>query len=232
MARALAWHGHDVLVAAPATNMSGAGAAIGPIDPRVPAPKVEIPGHPAGGFAVQAPPAMIVISALQGAFGKIPDAVVSGVNDGVNLGRAILHSGTVGAALTGQNLGLPSVAVSLAPGGDWTVAADHGVEVFEQLLRSGATSMANVNVPADATSSTPRVRAELARFGEVTAGITGEVLDFLVTIDPAALDEPGTDAAALFAGQVSVTWLQGFGSSVEGPAEVSVERVPSSTQGR
>jgi 5'-nucleotidase len=42
---------------------------------------------------------------------------------GVNLGRAILHSGTVGAAMTGQNLGLPAVAVSLQGGDAWAVAA-------------------------------------------------------------------------------------------------------------
>src|ERR1700753_257076 len=49
-----------------------------------------------------------------GAFGGRPDIVLSGINRGPNLGRAILHSGTVGAALTGASAGLPGMAFSLA----------------------------------------------------------------------------------------------------------------------
>ena len=64
--------------------------------------------------AVQASPAMIVFVGSHGAFGPPPDIVLAGINRGPNIGRAILHSGTVGAALTGASAGLPSMAVSLA----------------------------------------------------------------------------------------------------------------------
>ena len=50
--------------------------------------------------AVRASPAMIVFLGAHGAFGAPPDIVLAGINRGPNLGRAILHSGTVGAALT------------------------------------------------------------------------------------------------------------------------------------
>jgi len=50
--------------------------------------------------AVQASPAMIVFVGTRGAFGPPPDIVLAGINRGPNIGRAILHSGTVGAALT------------------------------------------------------------------------------------------------------------------------------------
>ena len=45
---------------------------------------------------------MIVFLGAHGAFGEPPDIVLAGINRGPNVGRAILHSGTVGAALTAQ----------------------------------------------------------------------------------------------------------------------------------
>ncbi len=223
--------GLNVVIAAPATDMSGASAAIGPVDPRVPARRVEVDGFKGAAFAVAAPPAMIVIAALGGAFGDVPTAVASGVNAGVNLGRAILHSGTVGAALTGQNLGLPSVAVSMQTGGDWAVAASVGADVFEQLLAAGVSTMANVNVPTGADSSCERVSTRLARFGAVTAAVVGDVLDFQLTIDPDGLDDPGSDGAAVRAGKVSVTWLTGFGGDVGTDTDFSLRPVAPGADG-
>ena len=56
-------------------------------------------------MAVRGTPALAVFAANLGAFGPAPDLVVSGINPGLNTGRATLHSGTVGAALTAANLG-------------------------------------------------------------------------------------------------------------------------------
>src|SRR5690242_11356443 len=44
------------------------------------------------------------------AFGPAPQLVLSGINRGANAGHAVLHSGTVGAALTAANYGVPSLA--------------------------------------------------------------------------------------------------------------------------
>jgi 5'-nucleotidase len=170
---------------------------------------------------------MIVIAALRGAFGESPTAVVSGVNAGVNLGRAILHSGTVGAALTAHNLGIHGLAVSMQTGGDWTVAAGLGVEVLEEMLQTGEPLLANVNVPAAALPHTPRIRTKLAKFGAVTAALDGEVLDFQMTIDPEAFDEPGTDGAAVREGHVSITWLTGFGGLADAGATFTLGKVRS-----
>lgn len=231
--RALVLHlearGFATLIAAPATNMSGASAAIGPTDPHTPARRVELAGVRGRAFAIQAPPAMIVIAALNGAFGAVPTAVASGINAGLNIGRAILHSGTVGAALTGQNLGLPSLAVSLEPGGQWEVAAECGVDVFADLLDRPRPTLANVNVPANATVASERVAVRLSRFGAVTAAITSEVLDFQLTIDPSALVEPGTDGEALHSGKIAITRFNGFAGFDGTEAEVSLERVDSAT---
>jgi len=69
----------------------------------------------------------------------LPDLVVSGINAGANTGRAILHSGTVGAALAGQNFGVSGLAVSVdaasgggpgAEGWRWDTAARIAVETL------------------------------------------------------------------------------------------------------
>ncbi len=63
-----------------------------------------------------------------------PDVIVSGINAGANTGRVILHSGTVGAALTAQNFGLRALAVSLAERTTrwrWGVAAALAVQVTD-----------------------------------------------------------------------------------------------------
>jgi 5'-nucleotidase len=65
-------------------------------------------------YALVATPAACAHSALSGVFGRKPiDLVVSGINQGANLGHGVLYSGTVGAALTGQLLGYPAAAASL-----------------------------------------------------------------------------------------------------------------------
>ena len=64
-------------------------------------------------YAVEAMPAFIAFAGARGAFGASPDLVLSGINRGPNTGRAILHSGTVGAAMTAATSGVQSVAFSL-----------------------------------------------------------------------------------------------------------------------
>src|ERR1700744_6343965 len=75
-------------------------------------------------LSVRATPAMIAFVAVHGGFGGRPDIVLAGINRGPNLGRAILHSGTVGAALTAASAGLPAMAFSLArdAAGHWETA--------------------------------------------------------------------------------------------------------------
>ena len=75
--------------------------------------------------------------------------IVSGVNPGPNVGRDILHSGTVMAAMQGYVRGLPSVAVSSASlgGTNLDVAARIGADVAGWLLARGEAQLLNVNVP-------------------------------------------------------------------------------------
>jgi 5'-nucleotidase len=116
LARALADDGHDVIVVAPDREMSGSAAAIGQVhlEEGIDAERVDLPrldGVPA--YAVSGPPGLCVLTARLGGFGDPPDLVVSGINPGCNTGRAVLHSGTVGAALTAANFGCRGLAVSI-----------------------------------------------------------------------------------------------------------------------
>jgi 5'-nucleotidase len=116
LARALVDDGHDVIVVAPDREMSGSAAAIGQVHlgEGIDAERVDLPrldGVPA--YAVSGPPGLCVLTARLGGFGDPPDVVVSGINPGCNTGRAVLHSGTVGAALTAANFGCRGLAVSI-----------------------------------------------------------------------------------------------------------------------
>jgi 5'-nucleotidase len=116
LARALVDDGHDIVVVAPDGDRSGSGAAIGHVhaDEHIDAEKVELPGLPGvPAYAVDGPPGLCVLTARLGGFGAVPDVVVSGINPGCNTGRAVLHSGTVGAALTAANFGVRGLAVSI-----------------------------------------------------------------------------------------------------------------------
>jgi 5'/3'-nucleotidase len=116
LARALVDDGYEVVVVAPDREMSGSAAAIGQvhIEEGIDAERVDLPrldGVPA--YAIAGPPGLCVLTARLGGFGDPPDLVVSGINPGANTGRAVLHSGTVGAALTAANFGCRGLAVSI-----------------------------------------------------------------------------------------------------------------------
>ena len=150
--RRIAGAGHDLVVAAPATDASGSGAAIGLFhaDSHIDVRRVAIPDCDAPAWAVAGPPGFCALAARLGAFGAAPDIVVSGINAGPNTGRAILHSGTVGAALTAQNFGAKGLAVSVAAGTpwQWDTAATITLEVLDVLSQAPPRSVLNLNVPS------------------------------------------------------------------------------------
>ena len=111
--------GLDVVVAAPLTDASGSSASLLAVqeDSRIVVERRAIAGlDGVPTYGVAAAPGFISLLAVRGAFGPPPDLVLSGINRGLNTGHAILHSGTVGAALTASTLGCRGVAVSLESG--------------------------------------------------------------------------------------------------------------------
>ncbi|MDZ4825286.1 MAG: 5'/3'-nucleotidase SurE [Actinomycetota bacterium] len=177
LACALRDAGYEVIVVAPNSDRSGVGAALGMIhaDRHLDSIRVALPGCDGiTAFSLDAPPAMCVVAARLGAFGDPPDVVVSGINPGLNTGRAILHSGTVGAALTAQNFGCSGLAVSIDSGEEWywATAARVAVDVFPRLLEAPARTVLNLNVPGLPYDDVNGVRwARLAPFGAVRAAV-------------------------------------------------------------
>lgn len=144
---------HQITVVAPLSNYSGASSAVGAVYERdqIPYQAVRLKGAPqVPAYGIDGPPALSVIVAALGAFGPPPDLVVSGINLGVNVGRSVLHSGTVGAVLTGAQRGLSGLAVSLRSGGDppWETAATLAVSLLSGLAAARSGTVLNLNVPA------------------------------------------------------------------------------------
>jgi len=145
---------HEIVVVAPSSNYSGAGAAVGSVTDRTAIPYRRATVEGAEGveaYGLDASPALSVIAGALGAVGPRPDLVLSGINHGVNVGRSVLHSGTVGAALTASQLGISALAVSLrvAPGPEpWESAADLAVALIPLLVAAPVRTVLNLNVPA------------------------------------------------------------------------------------
>ena len=145
---------HDLVVVAPLVDHSGAGAAVGRVYEResIPYEAVDIPGlaH-VPTYGIDGPPALAVIVACIEGFGPRPDLVVSGINHGVNAGRSALHSGTVGATLTGAQFGIRGLAVSIAWGEDpvpWETPVGLAAAIVPTLAGAPPSTVLNLNVPA------------------------------------------------------------------------------------
>jgi 5'-nucleotidase len=144
----------EIVVVAPSSNYSGAGAAVGSVDARttIGYRRATVAGaEGVEAYGLDASPALSVIAGALGAVGPKPDLVVSGINHGVNVGRSVLHSGTVGAALTASQLGISALAVSLRAGADpdpWASAADLAVSLLPLLASAPPRTVLNLNVPA------------------------------------------------------------------------------------
>jgi 5'-nucleotidase len=210
----------DLTVVAPDRNRSGASNSltlelplrVGQAEPDV--------------YFVEGTPTDCVHLAVSGLFPFEPDMVVSGVNDGSNLGDDVLYSGTVAAATEGRFLGKPAVAVSLHTDGlrgDATryfeTGAHYARVIVERLLTTplvvtmGRATILNVNVPniplgevkgMKITRLGNRHRSEAVIKAEDPRGRP------VYWVGPAGASQdagPGTDFHAIAEGFVSVTPL-------------------------
>lgn len=152
---------NDVWVVAPRDNMSGAGHQLSfgreltmeQRDKRI--------------FAVSGSPADCVVTAITHVLkDKKPDIVLSGVNQGQNLGDLIHCSGTVAGAREGAQHGAIGIALSQAVDYannaevDWTPTKDIGKQIVKSLIAeaSGADVFYNVNFPLHRDGAEPALR--------------------------------------------------------------------------
>ncbi len=168
---------------------------------------------------VNGTPSDCVHVALTGLLPQRPDLVLSGINNGANMGDDTLYSGTVAAAMEGFLFGIPSIAFSQVEKG-WThldEAAATARAVVEAVLASAKTArpfLLNVNIPnrADAVQL-PRRVTRLGRRHASEPVIQqksprGEAIYWIGPAGDAREAGEGTDFHATAVGCVSITPLQ------------------------
>jgi 5'/3'-nucleotidase len=202
----------DVTVVAPEQNCSGASNSLTLTRP------LSVRRADNGYLFVNGTPTDCVHIALTGLLEHRPDLVVSGINDGQNMGDDTIYSGTVAAAMEGYLFGLPAIAFSIVQKGHAHLdSAARVCSTIVERLASGslpAPFLLNVNIPDQPYSrlgglvctrlgkrhpSEPVVR---------TVSPRGDTIYWVGAAGEAADASPGTDFHATATGCVSVTPLQ------------------------
>lgn len=169
-------------------------------------------------YSVEGTPTDCVNLALSGLLDDEPDMVVSGINDGPNMGDDVLYSGTVAAAIEGRHLGHPAIAVSMASHNPkhFDTAAKAVVAIIEHMdkVPMPADTILNVNVPDVSWEQIQGMRATRLGNRHPSNNATKELTprgDAMFWIGPAgdvSDASPGTDFHAVEQGFVSITPLQ------------------------
>ena len=204
----------EVTIVAPDRNKSGASNSL----------TLDVPLHvfeaEPGVYFVPGTPTDCVHLAISGLFDFEHDMVVSGVNDGPNLGDDVLYSGTVAAAVEGRFLGLPTIAISLCTGGGARGHFETGAEVARQLVASllqrplEPSLILNVNVPDVPYAELRGFRASRLGYRHRSAPVMraqdprGRPVYWVGPAGPEQDAGPGTDFDTVARGYVSVTPLQ------------------------
>jgi 5'-nucleotidase len=208
-------------VIAPEQNASGTSNALTLSRPLT---MFEARGEHVKGFrVVNGTPSDCVHVALTGLLERRPDLVISGINNGANMGDDTLYSGTVAAAMEGFLFGIPAIAFSQAERG-WSqldAAAAAARSIIDQVLASKAMDGApagpwllNVNIPNRADAALlPRVITRLGRRHASEPVIRqksprGETLYWIGPAGDAREAGEGTDFHAVANGKISITPLQ------------------------
>jgi len=174
------------------------------------------------GHVTNGTPSDCVSLALLGLLGTDADLIVSGINDGLNLGRDVSYSGTVAAAMEGVRAGIPAIAVSYDTARDRTDTPDYAAAAsFSARLATAILSgerppsgiVLNVNVPF--LPSERAMKTKITRLGGEAYSnylVTGQDPHgrnyYWISGDPlrdVPPEEDDTDIAAISAGYVSIT---------------------------
>jgi 5'-nucleotidase len=227
LANYLAEAGHDVSVVCPDRERSATGHGLTLHQP-IRAEIVEGIFHPAiKAWACDGTPSDCVKLALWALLDTPPDLVLSGINQGANLGTEILYSGTVSAAMEGLIEGIPSVALSLIShtSKDFQPAAKFAKILVDQLAQKPLPDLMllNVNIPAvkwEEIAGVTLTRQGIRRYidvfdkrvdprGKTYYWLTGEVIEDVEP--PTGLNLPQnvpTDVQVVRNNHISITPLQ------------------------
>jgi 5'-nucleotidase len=135
----------EIVVVAPERNQSGASNSLTLIRP------LSVRKAENGFLFVNGTPTDCVHLAVTGLLDFLPDMIVSGINQGANMGDDTIYSGTVAAAMEGFLLGIPSLAISLTSfeAEHYETAARVARDLVERFIRQPIRQpvLLNVNVP-------------------------------------------------------------------------------------
>lgn len=175
----------------------------------------------ANGFRyVNGTPADCVHIALTGLLGYKPDLIVSGINNGANMGDDTIYSGTVGAAMEGYLMGIPAIAFSqVKKGWEHLDAAAYSAQKLVANIRDAgmiqnAPWLLNVNIPNLPLNQLKPIK--VCRLGRrhsaepVLSQVNpfGETMYWIGAAGPAKDDAEGTDFHATIQGHISLTPLK------------------------
>src|SRR6478672_7710461 len=201
----------DIVVVAPDSNRSGASNSLSLDRP------LSVSKAANGFYFVNGTPTDCVHIALTGLLEARPDLVVSGINNGQNMGDDTLYSGTVAAATEGILFGIPAIAFSQVHHG-WAhldatarVAREIVLRRFEQLQKPWLLNVNIPNLPYDDIGPAVATRLGKRHQSEPVIRTTDPQGNEIFWIGPpgAALDSgEGTDFHATAQGCVSVTPLR------------------------
>lgn len=219
--RALKADGHDVIVSVPCTNQSGMGAALHIARPLAPlaepclndaagtgapgAGPMTRPDLPRGDFFyVSGTPVMALLYGLDveaaRRWGKAPDLVLSGPNEGQNVGAIILSSGTVSNAQYAAVRGIPAIALSAGAGstGDRALANPQSEEVARLSVdlvttlgtraKGGALLPANLALNVNFPDKLDGARWRATRIGSYNAYKLGFVENMAASASPTMVE--------------------------------------------
>ncbi len=166
---------------------------------------------------VNGTPADCVHIALTGLLGYRPDLVVSGINNGANMGEDTIYSGTVAAAMEGYMMGIPAIAFSQVKKG-WEHLADAtgiAVQLVNALLSKPLQPhfLLNINIPnlpigdIKGIKSCRLGRRHAAERVHTQINPRGDTMYWIGGAGPAKDDAPDTDFYATANGFVSMTPL-------------------------
>lgn len=202
----------EIEVVAPDRNRSGASHSLTLTRP------IRIKELDNGFVSVEGTPTDCVHLAVTGYLDPEPDMVVSGINEGANLGDDVLYSGTVAAATEGRYLGLPAIAISLV--GNECNHYDTAATVAKRLVTMLKNNplprhtILNVNVPdlpLDEIAGYEVTRLGTRHCAEPIIKETDPRGRPIYWVGPPGPEEDsgeGTDFSAVRRGYVSVTPLQ------------------------
>ncbi|WP_176256717.1 5'/3'-nucleotidase SurE [Derxia lacustris] len=200
----------DVIVVAPDRNRSGASHSL-TLDRPLRLTETSARVHHVDGT----PTDCVHVALTGGLLDAPPDLVVSGINNGANLGDDTMYSGTVAAAMEAYLFGLPAIAFSLCTR-DWA-GLDRAAEVAAQLVRRqlrqplAAPFLLSVNFPLAADLA----RCEVTRLGKRHSSepvlrerdVDGRIMFRIGAVGGEREAGPGTDFHAVAQGSVSITPL-------------------------